>query len=76
MSDELMTEFLNNKGNMCIKNDTISDVLFSEYGVNRGLRDLNGKGVLTGLTRISDIVSFKNEDGMHIPCDGELWYRG
>ena len=41
MSDELMTEFLNNKGNMCIKNDTISDVLFSEYGVNRGLRDLN-----------------------------------
>ena len=76
MNDELMTEFLDNKGDMCIKNDTISDVLFSEYGVNRGLRDLNGKGVLTGLTRISDIVSFKDEDGMHIPCDGELWYRG
>ena len=76
MSDELTKNFMDDKGGMCIKNDTISDILFEEYGVNRGLRDLNGKGVLTGLTRISDIVSFKNEDGMRIPCDGELWYRG
>lgn len=48
---------------MCITNDTISDRLFQEYGVNRGLRDVNGKGVLTGLTRISKIVSFKDENG-------------
>ena len=62
---------------MCIENDTISDSLFQEYGVNRGLRDVNGKGVLTGLTRISKIVSFKeDENGKTIPCDGELWYRG
>jgi citrate synthase len=64
------------KKQMCIDNDTISDSLFDEYGVNRGLRDVNGKGVLTGLTRISKIVSFKDEDGMTVPCDGELWYRG
>ena len=76
MSNEIISDFLNNKEDMCIKNDTISDILFSEYGVNRGLRDLNGKGVLTGLTRISDIVSFKNENGIRMPCDGELWYRG
>lgn len=50
--------------------------LFQEYGVNRGLRDVNGKGVLTGLTRISKIVSFKDENGKQVPCDGELWYRG
>ena len=62
---------------MCIENDTISDSLFQEYGVNRGLRDVNGKGVLTGLTRISKIVSFKeDESGKTVPCDGELWYRG
>ncbi len=60
----------------CITNDTISDALFKEYGVNRGLRDENGKGVLTGLTRISEIVSFKDEDGKKVPCDGQLWYRG
>ncbi len=59
-----------------IANDTISDQLFKEYGVNRGLRDVNGKGVLTGLTNISKIVSFNEENGERIPCDGQLWYRG
>jgi citrate synthase len=61
---------------MCRKNDTISDNLFQEYGVYRGLRDQNGKGVLTGLTTISKVVSFKTVDGVKAPCDGQLWYRG
>ncbi len=39
-------------------NDVIPDSLFKEYGVNRGLRDINGNGVLTGLTNISRIDSF------------------
>ncbi|MGN0613584.1 MAG: citrate/2-methylcitrate synthase [Porcipelethomonas sp.] len=60
----------------CIENDTISDELFTEYGVNRGLRDKNGKGVLTGLTNISLIESFKEENGQRVGIDGELWYRG
>ena len=60
----------------CIQNDTISNDLFRDYGVNRGLRDLNGKGVLTGLTTISKIVSFNEENGERFPCDGQLWYRG
>ena len=37
--------------------DLIENDLFIKYDVKRGLRDLNGKGVLTGLTRISKIVS-------------------
>ncbi len=61
---------------VCVANDTISDELFKEYGVYRGLRDQNGKGVLTGLTNISKVVSFKEVDGERKPCDGELWYRG
>ena len=61
---------------LCVENDTISDDLFKEYGVNRGLRDINGNGVLTGLTNISKIESFKMKDGKKFPCDGELWYRG
>lgn len=70
-------EYAASKKEMCVKNDTISDSLFSEYGVNRGLRDLNGKGVPTGLTNISKIISFKeHEDGTRTPCDGEIWYRG
>ena len=73
----LLANYAAEKQMMCIENDTISDSLFQEYGVNRGLRDVNGKGVLTGLTRISKIVSFKeDETGKTVPCDGELWYRG
>lgn len=61
---------------LCIRNDTIPDALFKEYGVNRGLRDVNGVGVLTGLTRISNIIAFREEDEKRVPCEGELWYRG
>lgn len=69
-------EYAAKKEILCRKNDMISDKLFREYGVNRGLRDENGKGVLTGLTNISKIVSFQNIDGKSVPCDGQLWYRG
>ena len=40
------------------------------------MRDLNGKGVLTGLTNISKITASKEIDGRNVSCDGELWYRG
>ncbi len=58
------------------KNDKIDAKLYEEYNVNKGLRDKNGKGVLTGLTNISKIISSKVVDGVSVPCDGELWYRG
>ncbi len=64
------------KKGICLSNDYISEDLYRKYSVNRGLRDLNGKGVLTGLTNISDIVAFKDIDGVKTPVDGELWYRG
>ena len=62
--------------NLCTGHDVIPDSLFKEYGVNRGLRDINGNGVLTGLTNISRIDSFRMENGQKEPCDGKLWYRG
>lgn len=64
------------RARLCLSNDMIPDELFKEYGVNRGLRDVHGKGVLTGLTNISRIKSFEDVDGVKTPCDGELWYRG
>ena len=64
------------KKDLCVKIDTIPEDLFRKFGVNRGLRDENGKGVLTGLTTISKVISFKNIDGVKTPCEGELWYRG
>lgn len=61
---------------LCVKNDTIPQELFEKYGVKKGLRDLNGQGVLTGLTNISQVRSFDEVDGKKISCDGELLYRG
>ena len=60
----------------CLKSGSIDLNLYSEYDVKRGLRDANGKGVLTGLTEISDVVSHKLIDGNKIPSDGELYYQG
>ncbi len=56
--------------------DNINPDLFTKYDVKRGLRDLNGKGVLTGLTNISTINASKVVDGQTVPDDGELFYRG
>ncbi len=58
------------------KSNTIESELYTKYDVKRGLRDINGKGVLTGLTRISEINASKIVDGQSVPCEGELFYRG
>lgn len=71
-----MDHYVKEKEEICRKNDCIDQRLYDEYGVNRGLRDEKGNGVLTGLTNISKIVSTRVEDGKKIPCEGELWYRG
>ena len=60
---------------ICAANE-IDPNLYSQYDVKRGLRDLNGKGVLTGLTRISEIKATKTVDGKTMPAEGELFYRG
>ena len=50
---------------------------YEKYDVKRGLRDLNGKGVLAGLTEISDIhAKDKLPDGTEVPCEGKLYFRG
>lgn len=61
---------------ICTKNYPIEASLYGKYKVNRGLRDLNGNGVLTGLTKISEIKSKKLVNGVETPCEGELYYRG
>ena len=71
-----LVEYTDIYGKICENTDLISAELFDEYGVKRGLRDKNGNGVLSGLTHISKIQSFKNVDGKKVPCDGRLWYRG
>ena len=61
---------------LCNKNNAIDKELYTKYEVKRGLRDLNGKGVLAGLTNISDVCAKKIVNGEEVPCEGNLYYRG
>lgn len=61
---------------LCLADNVIEPEMYVKYAVNRGLRDLNGNGVLTGLTEISEIQSSKMVDGEKVPCEGKLFYRG
>ena len=59
------------------RSDIINPRLYEKYDVKRGLRDINGNGVVCGLTEISEIVAFgKDEDGNKVPAEGRLFYRG
>lgn len=60
----------------CEENNAIDRDLYTKYEVKRGLRDLNGKGVLAGLTNISDVCAKKVVNGEEVPCAGSLYYRG
>ncbi len=72
---EITPELLQLSG-LCEQCAQIDPELYTTYDVKRGLRDLNGKGVLVGLTNISEVSSTKEVDGKLVPADGELYYRG
>ena len=61
---------------LCEKNNAIEKELYTSYEVKSGLRDVNGKGVLAGLTNISDVCAKKIVNGEEVPCAGNLYYRG
>ncbi len=59
-----------------IENNNIDPSLYAKYNVKRGLRDRDGKGVLTGLTEISEVWGHQVIDGVDQEIDGILRYRG
>lgn len=61
---------------ICKSKSTFDLSLYGKYDVKRGLRDLNGKGVLAGLTQVSNVMAVKKVDGKDVPCEGSLSYRG
>lgn len=71
-----LENFTNEYAECCKITDKIDVALYDKFGVKRGLRDENGNGVVTGLTRVSRIEAFCIKDGVQVPCDGKLWYRG
>ncbi|MDR3186053.1 MAG: citrate/2-methylcitrate synthase [Christensenellaceae bacterium] len=79
---DLKTEFnkicvsIENLAEIARKSTIIDSLYYEKMDVKRGLRDVNGKGVVAGLTEISEIISKKEENGVIIPLDGRLYYRG
>lgn len=62
--------------NLCEESNAIDRELYVKHDVKRGLRDLDGRGVLAGLTNISDVCASKDVDGVRVPIPGNLYYRG
>lgn len=75
LSDEMKEQF-DELVAYCMESGAIDASLYEEYEVKRGLRDSNGRGVLTGLTEISDVVGTKIIDGKKVPAEGKLYYQG
>lgn len=62
--------------NMAVEKSRIDPELYTKYEVKRGLRDLDGKGVLVGLTEIGEVHSYLMDENEMIPVPGRLMYRG
>lgn len=62
--------------NQSCRANKVDKELYTRYEVKRGLRDIDGKGVLAGLTRIGEVHSYIISDGKSVPVHGRLSYRG
>ncbi|NLF35125.1 MAG: citrate synthase, partial [Clostridiales bacterium] len=71
-----LTPEIQHLAELTLKNSCIAPENYQIHDVKRGLRDMDGRGVVAGLTEISDIQAFEMVDGKRTPCDGKLYYRG
>ncbi len=76
MTDKTKNEVISKYRDLAVEHGVIDSELYTKYEVKRGLRDISGKGVLAGLTEISEVRSYTIVDNDMIPCDGQLFYRG
>ncbi len=72
-----ITPYIAEMAEISNRNNHIEPAMYIQHRVNKGLRDMNGNGVVTGLTEVSKIKAKEiNSDGAAVPCDGQLCYRG
>lgn len=71
-----ITPYISDLAQKCKADGLIDAELYKKYEVNRGLRDIRGRGVLTGLTEVSEVEAYEEHDGELVPCEGRLFYRG
>jgi citrate synthase len=73
---EFESTLLRNLSTKAQKSSRIEPELYTKYQVKRGLRDIDGRGVLVGLTEIGEVRSYIVEENEMIPTPGKLFYRG
>ncbi len=72
-----ITPYIQKMAEISQNGNGIKPDMYTLHKVNRGLRDLNGNGVVTGLTEVSHIKAKDVlPDGTVVPCEGQLFYRG
>lgn len=74
--DNFSEDIFNNLVKKVEKASEIEKQHYDKYIVKRGLRDLDGRGVLVGLTNIGEVHSYIIDEGEMIPVPGRLLYRG
>lgn len=73
---EMVDAYTEKYSRICVEESLVDTSLYETYGVKRGLRDKSGKGVVSGITNISDVQAYKQVEGKSVPCEGKLLYRG
>ncbi len=76
MSQRKLEANLEKYADAILQNNTIDNALYKEHNIKRGLRNDNGTGVLVGATKVGEVVGYLNENGVKVPCEGEVYYRG
>ena len=71
-----INSFINKMTDTAIKNNTINPELYSMYNTKRGLRNNDGSGVIVGLSQIGDVHGYIFDEGVRVPDEGRLTYRG
>jgi len=72
-----ITPYIKHLAEISNNSNNIKPEMYAENDVKRGLRDLDGNGVVAGLTEISRIkAKDKDENGEEVSCEGQLYYRG
>jgi len=76
MAKKILDEKLHSLAKIVKENGVIAPELYEIHNIKRGLRNANGTGVLVGITRVGSVIGYEKVDGVKIPCEGRLYYRG
>lgn len=72
-----VTPYIKELADLSDSGNHIIPEMYVQHDVKKGLRDLNGNGIVAGLTEVSRIkAKDKDAEGNEIPCEGQLYYRG